>query len=125
MQRALTILLPVRNAQSTLAETVGQVLDMAADISERFEVLIIDDASADATNEVAHDLCRHYPQLRLLRNKRPLGEDAVRSVLAQTRGDVVCVRGVQSPVFESIVPKSPPSRPNFLHRVRAFAREGL
>jgi glycosyltransferase involved in cell wall biosynthesis len=126
LQRALTILLPVRNVQSTLADTVKRVLDMAADVSERFEVLIIDDASSDATSEVAHELCRHYPQIRLLRHKKPLGEDAaVRSVLVQTRGEVVCVRGGQTPAFESISLKAPPSRPNFLDRTRTFAREGL
>ncbi len=126
MQRALTILLPVRNAQSTLADTVKRVLDMAADVSERFEVLIIDDASSDATSEVAHDLCRHYPQIRLLRHKKPMGEDAaLRSVLVQIRGEVVCVRSGQSPVFESISLKTPPARPNFLDRSRIFAREGL
>ena len=126
MQRALTILLPVRNAQSTLADTVGQILDMAADISERFEVLIIDDASADGTGEVAHDLCRQYPQVRVLRNKKPLGEEAaVRSVLAQTRGEVICVRIGQRPVFESITLKAAPGRPNFLDRTRTLVREGI
>jgi glycosyltransferase involved in cell wall biosynthesis len=126
LQRALTILLPVRNAQSTLADTVRRVLDMAADVSERFEVLIIDDASSDATSEVAHDLCRHYPQIRLLRNRKPLGEDdAVRLVLAQARGEVVCVRGGLPTAFEAISLKAPPARPNFLDRARAFVREGL
>jgi hypothetical protein len=126
LKRALTILLPVRNAQSTLADTVGRVLDMAADVSEQFEILIIDDASADATNEVAHDLCRHYPQIRLLRHKKPLGEDAaVRAISAQIRGEVVCVRDAQPLTFETIPLKAPPSRPNFLHRSRTFVREGL
>jgi hypothetical protein len=101
-------------------------LDMAVDVSERFEILIIDDASADATSEVAHDLCRHYPQIRLLRHKKPMGEDAaVRAILAQTRGDVVRVRGGQPPAFESISLKAPPARPNFLDHSRTFAREGL
>ena len=126
MKRALTILLPVRNAQSTLADTVAQALDTAADVSQRFEILIIDDASSDATIEVAYDLCRQYPQIRMVRHKKPLGEEAsLRSVLAQTRGEVVCVRGGQRPVFESISLKAPPTRPNFLERARTFAREGL
>jgi glycosyltransferase involved in cell wall biosynthesis len=126
LKRALTILLPVRNAQSTLADTVVRVLDMAADVSERFEILIIDDASSDATNEVAHDLCRHYPQVRMLRHKKPLGEEAaVRAASVQIRGEVVCVRDGHLLTFESTPLKAPPTRPNFLHRARTFVREGL
>jgi glycosyltransferase involved in cell wall biosynthesis len=126
LQRPLTILLPVRNAQSTLANTVTRVLEMAADMSERFEILIIDDASSDYTIEVAHDLSTRYPQIRVLRNKTPLGDDAaVRSVLAQIRGEVICVRDRQGPIFEAIPAKIPPARPNFLDRVRVYAREGL
>jgi glycosyltransferase involved in cell wall biosynthesis len=126
LQRALTILLPVRNVQSTLTDTVVQVLDMAADMSERFQVLIIDDASSDATMEVAHDLRMRYPQIRVLRHKKPLGEEAaMRLVLAQIRGEVVCVRSRRRPVFESISAKIPPARPNFLDRARIYAGEGL
>jgi cellulose synthase/poly-beta-1,6-N-acetylglucosamine synthase-like glycosyltransferase len=99
---------------------------MAADVSDRFEIVIIDDASTDATSEVAHDLCRHYPQVRLLRHKKPLGEEAaLRAMLAQTRGEVVCVRSGETPAFEPIPLKAPPARPNFLHRSRTFVREGL
>ncbi len=99
---------------------------MAADVSERFEVLIIDDASSDATSEVAHDLCRNYPQIRLLRHKKPMGEDAaVRSISAQIRGEVVCVREGQPSAFESVSLNAPPARPNFLGRARTLAREGL
>jgi hypothetical protein len=99
---------------------------MAADVSQRFEILIIDDASSDATSEVAHELCLHYPQIRMIRHKKPIGEEAaLRTVLAQTRGEVVCVRAGQLPVFESLSSKLPPARPNFLERSRSFAREGL
>ena len=73
VNRSLTVLLPVRDAQSTLAATVAQVLEMASDLSERFELLIIDDGSSDATGEVAHELSRHYPQIRTLRHGHAVG----------------------------------------------------
>jgi dolichol-phosphate mannosyltransferase len=126
LNRSLTVLLPVRDAESSLAEMLTQVLEMAADVSERFEVLIIDDASSDATTDMAHELCQRYPQIRMVRHKRPLGEEAaVRSAVAQSRGEVVIVRGGRRPVFERIPAKIPPARPNYLGRVKMFAREGL
>lgn len=126
MTRSLTILLPVRDAQSTLVATVNLVLEMASDLSERFELLIIDDGSSDATNEVARELSLHYPQVRTLRLAKPLGDEgALRAGLVQSRGDVVFFRGGRHPAFERLTWTSQPVRPNYLGRVRTFAREGL
>jgi glycosyltransferase involved in cell wall biosynthesis len=148
LHRPLTILLPVHNAQSTLADTVEQVLDIGADTSQRFEVLIIDDASTDATCEVIHELRTRYPQIRAITHKKPIGEDiSVRLASAQIRGEVVRARLGRQPVLEPIFAgdnqktpvaaddssfaefaiaastalKTPPARPNFLDRSRTFA----
>lgn len=126
MDRSLTVLLPVRDAQSTLAATVTEILEMASDLSERFEILIIDDGSSDTTSEVAHELSRYYPQIRTLRHDQPLGEEAaLQSGLAQSRGDVVFVRRGRRPTFERLSCPSQPARPNYLGRARTFARKGL
>jgi cellulose synthase/poly-beta-1,6-N-acetylglucosamine synthase-like glycosyltransferase len=126
LNRSLTFLLPVRDAQSSLATTVTRVLEMASDLGERFELLIIDDGSSDTTNEIASELSKYYPQIRVVRNRKPLGEEAaLRAGFAQTRGDVVFVRGGQHPRFERICLASQPVRPNYLDRVRSFAGEGL
>jgi len=126
LNRSLTFLLPVRDAQSTLAATVTQVLEMASDLNERFELLIIDDGSSDTTSEVAHELSRRYPQIRTLRHAKPLGEEAaLRAGFAQSRGEVVFVRGGQRLTFERLSWASQPVRPNYLGRARSFAREGL
>jgi cellulose synthase/poly-beta-1,6-N-acetylglucosamine synthase-like glycosyltransferase len=124
LQRALTVLLPVRDAQSTLADTVAQVLDLAAEVSERFEVLIIDDASSDATNEIAHDLRRCYPQIRVLRHRKPLGEDAaLRMALSQIRGDVLCVKRGRRPALQPYSARLSPARPNYLIRASQLLNE--
>jgi hypothetical protein len=87
---SLSVLLPVKNAQATLAATVQEILDVAADLSEQFELLIIDDGSSDATSEIATELTRNYPQVRAVCQCRSLGrETAIRTGLKQSRGDVV------------------------------------
>ena len=126
MNRSLTVLFPVRDVQSTLAATVTEILEMAADLSEHFELLIIDDGSSDATTEIARELSRNYPQIHTLRHDKPMGEEiALRAGLAQSRGDVVFVRGGRRLSFERLSTASQPVRPNYLDRVRTFAREGL
>ncbi len=126
MNRLLTVLLPVRDAQSTLAATVTQVLDMASDTSEVFQLLIIDDGSTDATPEVAQELSRRYPQVRTIRHSQPIGEQAaLRAAYAQSPGDAVLVRNQGCLTFERLSWASQPVRPNYLGRARTFAREGL
>jgi dolichol-phosphate mannosyltransferase len=119
LERSLTVLLPVQDAQSTLADTVVEVLEVASDWTDRLELLIIDDGSTDATSEVAHELVRHYPQVRAVRHSSPLGRDAaVRTGLAQSQGEVVVVQAPGSPTFQRLHRTSKPARPNYLGRSR-------
>jgi len=126
LKRPLTFLMPVRNVESSLTATVNLVLEMASDLGERFELLVIDDSSSDATHEMARELSRYYPQIRTLRLSKPMGEEAaLRAGFAQSRGDVVFVRGGARPTFERITWASQPVRPNYLGRSRSLVREGL
>ncbi len=128
MQCSLSVLFPVKDAQATLAASVHEILDVAADTSNSFELLIIDDGSCDATPEVAHELTRHYPQIRLVRHARPLGHDAaIDTGLQRSQGDVVVVhegRGGYRIVerrHEMPHAASRPTRPNYLARLKRFA----
>jgi glycosyltransferase involved in cell wall biosynthesis len=129
VQRTVSVLLPVKDAQATLNDSVHEILDVIADTGERFELLIIDDGSTDATSEVAHELSRHYPQIRTVCHGRPQGrEAAIRTGLERSRGEVVMLRDDQRGfcVLERPMPKSKtvasrPARPNFLNRIRDFA----
>ena len=122
MERSLTVLLPVQDAQATLTETVEEVLDVAAELTDRFELLIIDDGSADATSEIAHELTRHYPQVRAIRHAMPLGRDAaVRTGLAESQGEVVFVRDKGHRRMERLHQASRLPRPNYLARLKQFA----
>ncbi len=130
MQSSLSVLLPVRDAQSTLNDSVAEILDAASDSGRRFELLIIDDGSTDATNEVAYELTRHFPQVRLLRHETPLGhEAALRTGLEHSRGEVVVLRDGCPGGFRVIERRtrqprhfpSRPAKPNFLRKLKSFA----
>ena len=68
LDRSLCILLPVHNHQTLLVSQVVGVMDVVADLTSRFEIVIVDDASSDATFELAVDLSRVYPQVEVLRH---------------------------------------------------------
>jgi len=97
LNRSLSVLLPVHNAQATLQADVGRMLDVLPELTGDFDLLIIDDGSTDATSEVAHELATQFPQVRLHRRSRRRGvEAAIRDGLAQTRSPVVMAHNGQS-----------------------------
>ena len=62
VQRSVSVLLPVKDAQATLNDSVQETLDWLADHAAQFELLIIDDGSTDATSEIAHELLGIIPK---------------------------------------------------------------
>jgi glycosyltransferase involved in cell wall biosynthesis len=128
VERSLSVLFPVRDAQATLAASVHEILDVVSDAGGSFELVIIDDGSSDATSEVAHELTHDYPQIRLVRHTRPLGRQAaIHSGLRRSQGELVIVHeGEQGYriIDRGHALNNTPSRPiqpNFLSRLKSFA----
>lgn len=94
MNLPLSVLLPVRNVQTTLHPIVHRLLDVLPELTQQFEVLIIDDASTDATCEVAYDLARDYPQVQVTRHAIVQGwAAAVTQQALLARGEFIMIHG--------------------------------
>ena len=99
MNETLSVVLPVHNAEATLAGQVRDLLETLADSRSRFEIVIVDDGSTDDTPECAGDLARQFPQLRVLRNRRRQGKySAIRQGLRLTNGRIVIVHDDSAPI---------------------------
>jgi uncharacterized membrane protein len=71
---AVSVIIPARDAASTLERTLGALRNQQLD--QPFEVIVVDDGSRDETPRVAK---RHEPHVRLLQNDRSRGAGAARN----------------------------------------------
>ncbi|MBW3597926.1 MAG: glycosyltransferase family 2 protein [Planctomycetes bacterium] len=95
----LSIVLPVHNVQPTLARQLAELLDVLADLTTRFEVVLVDDGSTDHTEETALELAVRYPQLRVVRIPQRSGAAAaVERGLEAAEGDVAMVIDGRAPL---------------------------
>ena len=91
--------MPVRDCEATLARHVARWLEIIPELTQGFEVLIVDDGSSDHTFDIAEELAREYPQIRALRNSVARGaQQAVRTGIEQARGEIVFVQDENSAI---------------------------
>jgi glycosyltransferase involved in cell wall biosynthesis len=87
---AVTVLMPAYNEAPNLVEVVPRTLAVLASVSDRHEVLVVDDGSNDGTPEIVAELAKRHPGVRLLRLRRNFGKStALQAGFDHARGDVI------------------------------------
>lgn len=98
----LSVILPVRDAESSLVARVEQLLDVLPELTSDFEILIVDNYSRDETSDLSESMSRRFPQVRWMRLNRPVDDSACLELgLDQARGEVVMVQQRSGPVRAS------------------------
>ncbi|HYD47092.1 MAG TPA: glycosyltransferase family 2 protein [Terriglobales bacterium] len=71
----LSLVIPLYNASATIGAVVDEIHAVSSQV--RFEIVLVDDGSADATEQICRDLMQRYPDtIVLLRLSRNFGEFA-------------------------------------------------
>ncbi len=109
MQRFLSILLPVQNCQDILGHLVREQLEVLPEVVDHFEMIIVDDASRDATIEVADMLSIEFPQVFAYRHAQPRGRrEQLRTALRRSTGEHLLIQdphySLPSQRFHDFVP---------------------
>lgn len=87
---SVSIVLSVENAQHWLSSDIVALIDCLADLTGRFEIIVVDNASRDYTIEVLEELSSRFPQVRFRRfAERRLLEEAVDAGVAMACGEFV------------------------------------
>ena len=70
---SLSVFFPAYNDAATIASLVIAAVQTAGRLTPDFEVLIVNDGSRDTTAEIAAELARLYPQVRVVTHERNRG----------------------------------------------------
>ncbi|MBE3071844.1 MAG: glycosyltransferase family 2 protein [Acidobacteria bacterium] len=70
---SLSVFFPAYNDSATIASLVIAAVQTASRLTADFEVLVINDGSRDATAEIADELARLYPQVRVVHHEHNRG----------------------------------------------------
>ncbi len=86
----ISIAIPAYNEIDTLERAVREALDVLPRHAEDYEVLIVDDGSADGTGALADRLAAENRQVRVVHHPANRGfSGAMRTCLWQSRGDLI------------------------------------
>jgi len=69
----LSVFFPAYNDSGTIASMVIRTVQTASKLTPDFEVIVVDDGSADGTAAIADELARTYPQVRAVHH--PINRD--------------------------------------------------
>jgi glycosyltransferase involved in cell wall biosynthesis len=86
----LSVFFPAYNDSGTIASLVISAIRTAQRLTPDFEIIVVNDGSADSTADILNDLAEKYPQVRVIHHERNKGYGgALRTGFANATRDVV------------------------------------
>lgn len=88
----ISFFFPVYNDERTVRVVTEKAIRLFDEIAHQYEVVIINDASPDRAGEIADQLAREYPQVKVVHHEVNRGYGAaVKSGIANTKYEWVCM----------------------------------
>ena len=99
MNNSLSVILPVKNSSSGLSQRIRQLLDILPELTNDFEICVVDDGSTDQTVDIAIELAKQYPQVRVESHSESRGIlAAVQTAIEFTKADNIIVQSQSAPI---------------------------
>jgi len=88
--RSFSLIVPAFNEAENLASLIPEAAEALSELSDRWEILIVDDGSTDLTQEVLSRMHEEYPQLHCVVFHRNQGKSAALNAgFSSATGDIV------------------------------------
>lgn len=128
----LTVFFPAYNDSGTIASMVIRAVKAASELTPDYEVVVVNDGSADATAEIADELARQYPRVRVVHHPSNRGyggalqtgfRSATKDLIFYTDGDAQYDPGEMGLLWRGLTPEADLvngykiSRSDPLHRI--------
>lgn len=114
--KTATVIIPTYNEAGNIKKTIGELLDVFADIkSWKMQILVVDDSSPDKTYEIVQDLRKDIKNLYLIINKKKSGLGS-----AYLKGMSYAFGDLNSDVifeFDADLSHNPKKIPEFLKKI--------
>jgi glycosyltransferase involved in cell wall biosynthesis len=92
MADSVSLLFPVFKDEDTIRTVAEKAIGLLSSLGGAYEIIIVNDGSPDRSGEIADELAREHPAIRVIHHPRNLGYGAaVRSGIAASRYDIVCM----------------------------------
>lgn len=89
---SVSLFFPVYKDERTVRTVALKALGLLSSLGGPYEVVIVDDGSPDRSGEIADELSREHPEIRVVHHPRNLGYGAaVRSGIEACRHEIVCM----------------------------------
>jgi len=90
MKIRLSVIVPVHNESTVLANSIPKIIDATAKITPFYEIIIAEDGSRDKSYEIAKKLAKVNPAIRVLHSKQRLGRgQALKRAIRTSNGKIV------------------------------------
>jgi glycosyltransferase involved in cell wall biosynthesis len=128
----LSVFFPAYNDSGTIASMVIRAVQAASELTPDYEVIVVNDGSADATPEIIDELARTYPRVRAVHHPRNRGyggalqtgfRSATKDLIFYTDGDAQYDPAELKLLWEQLTPEADLvngykiSRSDPLHRI--------
>lgn len=70
---SVSLIMPAFNEAENLPLAVRECMETLSTLTSQYEIIVVDDCSTDATQEVLSNLQQDYPSLKVIRNEHNLG----------------------------------------------------
>lgn len=109
----VSVVVPVYNEEAVIASSLERLVAVLKGIQESWEIVVVDDGSADSSAALVEAAARANPAIKLVQFSRNFGhQNAVTAGLMACRGDYVCV-------MDADLQDPPELLPSFLAKARA------
>ncbi|WP_141631584.1 glycosyltransferase family 2 protein, partial [Rhodopirellula baltica] len=87
---SITLILPAYNEAEVIADAIMEADSALSSITHRYEIIVVDDGSSDATAEIVREFAKFIHSLRLIQHPRNQGYGAaIRSGFSAAQCDLV------------------------------------